>query len=150
MTDLYKTVHQQSTDPGSQWVKDPEIVIDVRDATGMWRALTPNVVEADGRYYTESAPGMDYRAAPASILSAFSEDGGTWRHEPGVRPVPPFIEVPHHHVEVTRAIYKSAAEGQPVTLPLDKRDPFYTFEGRLPGTNAAGRPRFSSGHEMQT
>ena len=82
MTDLYKTVHQQSTDPGSQWVKDPEIVIDVRDATGMWRALTPNVVEADGRYYTESAPGMDYRASPASILSAFSEDGGTWRHEP--------------------------------------------------------------------
>ncbi len=61
-------------------MKDPEIVIDVRDATGMWRALTPNVVEADGRYrmyYTESAPGMDYRAAPASILSAFSEDGGT-------------------------------------------------------------------------
>ncbi len=42
------------------------------------------------------------------------------------------IEVPHHHVEVTRAVYESAAEGQPVTLPLDKDDPFYSFEGGCP------------------
>ncbi len=41
------------------------------------------------------------------------------------------IEVPHHHVEVVRAIYKSAAENQPVELPLKKDDPFYSFEGRL-------------------
>ena len=41
------------------------------------------------------------------------------------------IDVPRHHVEVVRAIYKSAAEGQPVTLPLDKNDPFYSSSGRL-------------------
>ena len=41
------------------------------------------------------------------------------------------IEIHHHHVEVTRGIYKSAAESKPVTLPLDKSDPFYSFEGRF-------------------
>ena len=41
------------------------------------------------------------------------------------------IDVPHHHVEVVRAIYKSAAERQPVKLPLDKEDPFYSNTGRL-------------------
>ena len=50
------------------------------------------------------------------------------------------IEVPHHHVEVTRAIYKSAEERRPVTLPLDKDDPFYTFEGRLTGGAAVDQP----------
>ena len=44
-------------------------------------------------------------------------------------PVP--IEVPRNHVEVVRAIYKSAEEHQPVTLPLDKNDPFYSRQGRL-------------------
>ena len=52
-------------------------------------------------------------------------------------PVVP-IEVPHHHVEVVRAIYKSAEEHRPVTLPLDKDDPFYSFEGRL--THGVKRP----------
>ena len=33
------------------------------------------------------------------------------------------IDVPRHHVEVVRAIYKSTEERQPVTLPLDKDDP---------------------------
>jgi predicted dehydrogenase len=41
------------------------------------------------------------------------------------------VEVPRHHVEVVRAIYKSAEEGRPVTLPLDKNDPFYRSTGRL-------------------
>ncbi len=41
------------------------------------------------------------------------------------------IEVSRHHVEVSRAIYKSAVERVPVGLPLAKDDPFYTFEGRL-------------------
>ena len=41
------------------------------------------------------------------------------------------IEVPRNHVEVVRAIYKSAEEHQPVTLPLDKNDPFYSRKGRL-------------------
>lgn len=41
------------------------------------------------------------------------------------------VEVSRHHVEVVRALYKSAAEHRPVTLPLDPADPFYSFEGRL-------------------
>ena len=41
------------------------------------------------------------------------------------------IEVPRHHVEVTRAIYKSSEENRPVDLPLDKDDPWYRFEGRF-------------------
>ena len=41
------------------------------------------------------------------------------------------IDVPRHPVEVVRAIYKSAEERQPVTLPLDKDDPFYGTTGRL-------------------
>ena len=45
-------------------------------------------------------------------------------------PVVP-IEVPLHHVEVVRALYKSAHEGAPVSLPLDEGDPFYSFEGRI-------------------
>ena len=48
------------------------------------------------------------------------------------------IEVPRHHVEVVRAIYKSAEERQPVTLPLDKDDPFYSSTGRL--THGVKRP----------
>ena len=47
-----------------------------------------------------------------------------------IEPLVP-IEVARHHVEVVRALYKSAAERQPVSLPLDKADPFYSFEGRL-------------------
>jgi len=72
-------------------VKDPDIAIDVREASGTWRIITPNVVEIDGgfrMYYTESGPGMDYRASPASILSAFSKDGDSWIQEPGVRLAP--------------------------------------------------------------
>ena len=41
------------------------------------------------------------------------------------------VEVPMHHVEIVRALYKSAHEGAPVSLPLDKDDPFYTSEGRI-------------------
>ena len=48
------------------------------------------------------------------------------------------IEVPRHHVEVVRAIYKSADENRPVTLPLDKNDPFYGITGRL--THGVKRP----------
>ena len=41
------------------------------------------------------------------------------------------IEVPRHHVEVIRAIYKSSEENRPVDLPLDRDDPWYRFEGRF-------------------
>lgn len=55
----------------------------------------------------------------------------------GLEPLVP-IEVPRHHVEVVRAIYKSAEEHRPVTLPLDKDDPFYGLSGRL--THGVKRP----------
>ena len=55
-------------------------------------------------------------------------------------PVVP-VEVARHHLEVTRAIYKSAEEHHPVTLPLDVSDPFYSFEGRLTGGQAPGAAR---------
>ena len=55
----------------------------------------------------------------------------------GTDPLVP-MEVPRHHVEVVRAIYKSAETGQPVTLPLNKDDPFYGNAGRL--THGIKRP----------
>lgn len=55
----------------------------------------------------------------------------------GTEPLVP-IDVPRHHVEVVRAIYKSAEEHQPVTLPLDRDDPFYSITGRL--THGVKRP----------
>jgi predicted GH43/DUF377 family glycosyl hydrolase len=88
---MLTSVHYQPNDPGTDWVKDPEIAVDVREASGMWRIITPNVVELERgyrMYYTESGPGMDYRTSPASILSAFSLDGDTWEPEPGVRLAP--------------------------------------------------------------
>ena len=48
------------------------------------------------------------------------------------------IEVPIHHVQVVRAIYKSAQEHRPITLPLSKDDPFYGIAGRL--THGVKRP----------
>ncbi len=60
------------------------------------------------------------------------------------------IEVPYHHVEVTRAIYQSAFEGAPVTLPLSKESPFHSFEGRLSGNAATSQTRFSSGHPFRS
>lgn len=83
-----QSVHFQPSDPGTRWVKDPGIVVDVRDMSGMWRNLTPNVVElADGfrMYYTESGPGADYGKHPARIMSLLSRDGEAWEPEPGVR-----------------------------------------------------------------
>jgi predicted dehydrogenase len=47
------------------------------------------------------------------------------------KPPPVPISVPRAHVELSRAIYKSQQTGARVTLPLDRDDPYYTFEGRL-------------------
>ncbi len=49
----------------------------------------------------------------------------------GGPPTPAPLRVPHHHVELTRAVYKSQETGGPVSLPLAKDDPFYGFDGRL-------------------
>ena len=48
------------------------------------------------------------------------------------RPIPFPQSIARQHVELTRAIYKSAATGTTVQLPLDQDDPYYSFEGRLP------------------
>jgi hypothetical protein len=83
-----KSVHYALNDPDIRWTKDPGIAIDVRDATGDWRNLTPNVISLDNgfrMYYTESGPGSDYRASKGRIMSAFSEDGTTWEKEQGIR-----------------------------------------------------------------
>ena len=48
------------------------------------------------------------------------------------RPIPVPQSIARQHVELTRAIYKSAATGTTVQLPLDRDDPYYSFEGRLP------------------
>ena len=88
MTSLPESVHFQPSDPGTRWVKDARVVIDVRDDSGMWRNLTPNVIELSGgfrMYYTESGPGPDYKTRPANILSAYSDDGEAWEREPGIR-----------------------------------------------------------------
>ena len=88
---MVDTVHFQPADPGVRWQKDPDVVIDVRDASGMWRVITPNVVRLESgyrMYYTESGPGMEYRTSPASILGAYSEDGLAWEREPGTRLTP--------------------------------------------------------------
>jgi len=82
-------VHWQPTDPGTRWIKDPGVVIDVPDGSGEWKILTPNVVELPGggfrMYYTRSGPGRDYATTQAVILSAVSADGVRWAHEEGVR-----------------------------------------------------------------
>jgi len=59
------------------------------------------------------------------------------------RPLPVPIGVPRAHVELSRAIYKSQETGQRVSLPLDRNDPYYTFEGRL--TRPAWMPRRPAG-----
>jgi hypothetical protein len=85
------TVHYQPDDPGERWSKDPGVAIDVREPSGRWRALTPNVVSLpDGfrMYYTEFGPGLDYRASRGQIVSAFSADGAAWEQEDGVRLAP--------------------------------------------------------------
>ncbi len=48
------------------------------------------------------------------------------------RAVPFPQTIARQHVELTRAIYKSAATASTVRLPLDRDDPYYSFEGRLP------------------
>ena len=56
----------------------------------------------------------------------------------GSEPLVP-IEVPRHHVELVRAMYSSAEQHRPVSLPLDPGDPFYGPTGRL--SHGSRRPQ---------
>lgn len=91
------------------------------------------VFASDG--YTEAVEGLEaLRAEVAHLPEAASQQDQTRYFLQNILddtdPLVP-IEVSRHHVEVSRAIYKSAVERVPVGLPLAKDDPFYTFEGRL-------------------
>lgn len=56
----------------------------------------------------------------------------------GNEPLVP-IEVPRHHVELVRAMYSSAEQQRPVSLPLDPGDPFHGPAGRL--SHGSRRPQ---------
>lgn len=105
--------HTVPSDPGSEWVKDGAITIDVPpDAEtdpapegqwppsaargGLYGAVAPNIVELrDGGYrlyYTQVLPrpenphgALDYSNATSRILSATSSDCLSWTPEAGVR-----------------------------------------------------------------
>lgn len=86
---MLNTVHYIADDPGTAWVKDPQIAIDLDTPLDASRILTPNVVRWPGggyrMYYTGLGPGRAVPDAQGYILSAFSEDGLIWSKDPGVR-----------------------------------------------------------------
>ena len=105
--------HWVTSDPGTDWAKDPEVAIeappdtdvdpapeaqwpDAAARTGLCGAVTPNIVELAGggyrMYYTQILPrpgfpqgANDYNNATTRILSATSADGSAWTPEAGVR-----------------------------------------------------------------
>lgn len=123
---LSRAVHFLPTDPGTRWVKDPGVVIDVPDLPGPWKMLTPNVVAVPGggfrMYLSRSGPGLDYDHVPTVILSARSADGERWELDPGVRLAP---YGPHADVRVVcpdvvplaEGGYRMYFEGQPAAGP---------------------------------
>ena len=58
-----RSVHYVPTDPGTDWVKDPGIVIDVPTDPGHWKVLTPNVIALPTggfrMYYTLVGPAFE-------------------------------------------------------------------------------------------
>jgi len=87
--DGIRTVHYLEHDPGLVWTKDPEPCIGPDTPLDSQSILTPNVVrlpEGGFRlYYTGLGPGRAVRGATGYILSAVSDDGTSWRKEPGIR-----------------------------------------------------------------
>ena len=105
--------HTVVSDPGSKWIKDSAVVIEVppdgdpdpapegqwpdrAPRGGLYGAVAPNIVECpDGgyrMYYTQILPrpgfpegAIDYGNATSRILSATSPDCATWTPEAGVR-----------------------------------------------------------------
>lgn len=116
-----QSVHFAPTDPGLRWVKDPGVAVDVPEAPGHWKTLTPNVVAVVGgfrMYYTLVGPGTNYDVTVGRILSAFSTDGDRWEPEPGVRlePFGPLADlrvVCPDVVSLEGGGYRMYLEGQP-------------------------------------
>ena len=105
--------HAVVSDPGTRWVKDADVAIEVPPDDeldpapdgrwgagghrgGKYSAVAPNVVTLPGggyrMYYTQILPrsgfpegAIDYGNATSRILSALSPDGRAWVPEPGVR-----------------------------------------------------------------
>lgn len=84
-----EAVHYQPSDPGTTWEKDPGIVLDLDTPLDCRQLLTPNVVKLpEGgyrMYYTGFASERQSADCEGYILSALSEDAGTWVKEPGIR-----------------------------------------------------------------
>ena len=87
---MTRAVHYQITDPGTRWIKDPDIAVDSDGPLDASRALTPNVIKVDGGYRMYYAGWVSGPEVPAGskyhgrIFSAFSRDGLNWRKDPGI------------------------------------------------------------------
>ena len=81
--------HFQPVDPGTSWIKDDFVSIDIGESSGSWRVLTPNVIVLPvGRYrmyHCGGSPEHKDAGVTGYILSAISDDGEHWEQEPGVR-----------------------------------------------------------------
>jgi hypothetical protein len=84
-----ESVHFESTDPGVDWAKDPQIAIDLDRPLDSTKILTPNVIRLPGggyrMYYTGLGPARSVAHSQGYILSATSEDATTWEKDPAVR-----------------------------------------------------------------
>lgn len=86
---LCRRNHFQPTDPGTSWIKDDFVSIDIGEPSGSWRVLTPNVIVLpDGRYRMyHCGDSAEHKSADVTgyILSAISDDGEHWMQEPDIR-----------------------------------------------------------------
>lgn len=89
--DPLRAVHYQERDPGTAWVKDDGIAIDLDTPLDSRKILTPNVIRLPSGGYRMYYTGLSFGAVSAYetsegyVLSAVSDDGATWRKEPGIR-----------------------------------------------------------------
>jgi hypothetical protein len=90
---------------GKESPGEPDVQIGPATRSGIWRSITPNVLELPSRerrwrlYYTRSGPTRDYNTpagqpnSPGCVLSALSDDGTVWHpvssagHPPASLPV---------------------------------------------------------------
>ena len=86
---LLKSVHFIERDPGLDWVKDPEVSIELDTPLDSQGILTPNVLRLPQggfrMYYTGIGPARPVQESQGYILSASSDNGISWRKEPGIR-----------------------------------------------------------------
>ncbi len=84
-----RAVHFQEKDPGTHFVKDPRVAIELDHPLDSERILTPNVIHlpAGGyrMYYTGLGPARRDPDALGYILSASSDDALIWHKDPDVR-----------------------------------------------------------------